>query len=298
MDGVYQEIWDADQSQNGLPALRPGEATDSAKGFVIVDERATAVDADHKVIKDVSIPISKRKTYDLCIKLFDNYALLRATGEFVRPEEIQEELNFIDAILPTAPIQKARQIMEGRLNLSISNDLLASMIRETWFQLGKSGRQQDASGFEHVFVGEQAKDRSKIGGYHYWHKYFLDDGGQGLDDRLKYHGTKYHKAEEPDKGILVPEVVTLSLSVELAHGNDTASGPIDDRLKKLSKPIGFFLSVAVLNVYSQWVLFVAARQVENWQRSMARNMNWICTALTNPTRSRSELSFQDSASQT
>lgn len=238
MDTIYQQIWDADQLENGVPAVRPDQPKNADVGFVVVDERADAVTTGHRVLKEVVIPDSKLQTYNLCEKLLDNYALLRAANEHVQPEETQEELDFIDAIIDTKPIQKAREILESRLSLSISRDNLTAMIHETWFQMGRSGTQEDASGFEHVFVGEQSSKATKIGGYHYWHKYFLDDGGAGGNDSIRYHGTQYHKAQEPDKGILIPEVVTLSVVWHAPHGDtsgSSGSGP-----KELSKPIGGF----------------------------------------------------------
>ena len=217
MDTIYQEIWDADQRGNGVPALRPEEPTDDKIGYVVVDEPAAAADPEHRVLQKVNIPDHKRRTYQLCQKLFDNYALLRGAGEDVKPEEVQEELDFIDAILDTPPIQAAKQHLATSLNLHISQALLASMIKETWFDMGSAGNQRDASGFEHVFVGEQASQASHVGGYHFWYKYHLDDGGRIFgpadgDDRIIYHGERYGGGQVSDQGILVPEVVTLSLT--------------------------------------------------------------------------------------
>lgn len=239
MEDIYQLIWNEDQGGNGIPALRPGESTDANKGFVIVDEKATALPSDHRVLKEVNIPDDKKETYALCQALFDNYALRRAAGEVVRLDEIQEELNFIDYILPTAPIQLARTYMEESLELTISNEILAAMIKETWFDMGQAGSQSDASGFEHVFVGEQAGKPTKIGGYHFWYKYHLDEGGESVtgaagSDLIQYHGTKYHGAQEPEKGVLIPEVVTLSLTWNAPPGDSNDSG------KTLTKPIGGF----------------------------------------------------------
>ena len=239
MGDIYQDIWNADQMGNGVPALRPGEAFDEAVGYVIVDERATAVDSGHRVLKEVKIPASKKQTYALCETLFDNYALERAAGETVRTEETQEELDFIDAIVPTPPIQAAREYMQTSLGLQISQEILVAMIKESWFDMGSAGSQHNASGFEHVFVGEQASSASKIGGYHFWYKYYLDEGGQTAagaqgQDLILYHGTRYHKAMEPEKGVLIPEVVTLSLTWE------APSGDSDGRGRTLTKPIGGF----------------------------------------------------------
>ena len=178
MEDIYQDIWNADQTGNGVPALRPGEVFDDAVGYVIVDERTSTVGSGHRVLKEVKIPAAKKRTYVLCEKLFDNYALERAAGETVRTEETQEELDLIDAIVPTPPIQSAREHLQKSLDLQISDEILAAMIRETWFDMGTAGSQLDASGFEHVFVGEQASRADKIGGYHFWYKYHLDEGGQ------------------------------------------------------------------------------------------------------------------------
>lgn len=238
MDDIFQEIWNADMAGNGVPPIRQGEQKDDDIGYVVVDERSTTVGTDHKVLASVHIPEAKKPTYELCQAILDNYALERAATEIIRPEERQEEIDFVNAILATPPIQVAKTYMEQSLNLTISNETLARMIHETWFKFGDAGTQRDASGFEHVFVGEQARQSSKIGGYHYWHKYHLDDAGRRFDgtmgiDRIEYRGTQYGGAEQPDKGILVPEVVTLSL-IWNAPSGDGGSG------RELEKPIGGF----------------------------------------------------------
>ncbi len=235
MSAIFQEIWDADQSGAGVPALRPGEAKDPSRGFVVVDERAISVGADHRVLSEVVIPDAKQETYRLCERLYDNYALERTVRERVTSGELQEELDLIDAILDTPPIEVARQFLETSLDLKISKDAMAAMIKETWFAMGRAGSQLEASGFEHVFVGEQSSSRSKIGGYHFWHKYHLDDGGSG-EDRIEYLGTKYGGAQEPAKGILVPEVVTLQLTWDAPLGDAGTGGGS----RTLSKPIGGF----------------------------------------------------------
>ncbi|NET03218.1 MAG: hypothetical protein F6K16_00485 [Symploca sp. SIO2B6] len=104
---IFQDIWNADQSGNGIPALRPTEQKDAARGYVVVDERASAVGSSHRVLKEVVIPEAKMETYRLCERLFDNYALERAVREQVIPQETQEELDFIDAIFELADIQIA-----------------------------------------------------------------------------------------------------------------------------------------------------------------------------------------------
>ncbi|MCB1909268.1 MAG: hypothetical protein KDH15_18040 [Rhodocyclaceae bacterium] len=243
MSDIFQEIWDADQSGNGVPALRPGESREPARGFVEVDERSTAVGSGHRVLRAVSIPEAKRRTYALCEALFDNYALERTLRERVRPYELQEELDFIDAILDAAPIEVARRYLEISLDVSISRTTLAAMIRESWFAIGRSGSQPDASGFEHVFVGEQSSSRDKAGGYHFWYKYWLDDsgastGGAPSADRIEYLGTRYGGAQQPDKGVLVPEIVTLEMVWQAPLGD--VANPAPGETRRLHKPTGGF----------------------------------------------------------
>ena len=241
MDRIYQDIWNADQMENGIPALRPNEARDENVGYVIVDERANPVGADHNVLSMVKIPEHKKTTYRLCEKLFDNYALARKSQEHIDTVEIQEELDFITTILDTNTIKVAHTYLEKSLDRTISKEILAAMIKETWFEMGRAGSQKQASGFEHVFVGEQASKSTKIGGYHFWYKYFIDDGGKVFPDHnpnddVRYHGTKYGGAINPEQGILVPEVVTLSLTWNAPAGDDNSQR--GDRT--LSKPIGGF----------------------------------------------------------
>ena len=242
---IYQEIWDADQDTNGVPALRPGDTKSESTGYVVVDERDTSVSGNHQVLAEVRIPESKRETYRLCEQLFNNYTLDPGIREQVTLEETQEEMDFVDAIVPLPPLQVAKAFIARDRGQAISDNTLAAMIKETWFLQGKAGSKH-ASGFEHVFVGEQKDKGDKpddiavgTGGYHFWYKYYLDDAGKRLDtgdpnaDRIVYLGTRYGHAEVSAQGLLVPEVVTLSF--EWTAPDFTAGGS-----QRLRKPIGGF----------------------------------------------------------
>ena len=242
---IYQEIWDADQDTNGVPALRPGETKSEAVGYVVVDERGTSLSGDHKVLAEVRIPESKRETYRLCEQLFNNYTLDPGIREQVATEETQEELDFVDAIVPLPPLQVAKEFIARDRGQAISDNTLAAMIKETWFLQGMAGSKY-ASGFEHVFVGEQKDKGDKpdeqavdAGGYHFWYKYYLDDAGKRLDsgdpnaDRIVYLGTRYGDGEVSSQGLLVPEVVTLNF--EWTAPDFTRGGS-----QRLRKPIGGF----------------------------------------------------------
>ncbi len=242
---IYQDIWDADQTTNGVPAVRKGELTSEQSGFVMVDEPGAAAPGEHKVLVKVKIPETKRQTYHLCERLFNNYTLDPGVRELVTADETQEEKDFIDAIVELPPLQAAREFISRELNQTISNTALASMVKETWFLQGRAGSKH-ASGFEHVFVGEQKPKGEqpddaavKMGGYHFWYKYYLDDAGSRIPipapdaDRIVFHGTRYSGAEDPAQGLLVPEIVTLSFEW-LAPDFTTGAQ------QRLSKPIGGF----------------------------------------------------------
>ena len=242
MESIYQKLWDADMLGNGLPALRVGESTNESTGYVLVDEPQGLVDADHEVIKAVSIPESKQETYRLCERLFDNYAMERRAVEIVRPQETQEEMDFIDAIMRTRVIQVAKRYIGMSINRRISDQNFASLIKQTWFRYATSGSQRQATGFEHVFVGEQGSKVESIGGYHFWYKYYLDEGGKNTDnqagrDRIRYYGTRYGGGRHADRGLLIPEIVTLSLSFDAPSGDTRRRQSGDIRL---SKPVGGF----------------------------------------------------------
>ena len=249
---IYQNIWDADQGTggSGVPAIRVGAPKPETGGFVEVNE-VMAATATHKLFTAVSIPDDKLTTYQLCQRLFNNYTLDPGLREQVTAEESAEETEFIEHIVATPPLQAAREAIafdREQPVASISDATLAGMVREAWFFQGMSGSKH-ASGFEHVFVGEQkpAGDRpddvpAEAGGYHFWYKYFLDDagnrvgGGPAGTDQITYGGTRYGGADRPEQGLLIPEVVTLNF--QWVAPDFTASDPT--KTQELNKPIGGF----------------------------------------------------------
>jgi poly(U)-specific endoribonuclease len=214
---IYQRIWDADQAASGIPAIAAGEAGDPARGFVAVDERATR-DPDHRLFAQVRIPDPKRRTYNLCKALFDNYRLDQSKPEDNRPEE-------------------ARAHLEDQRGRSYSRDEWQELIFDVWFRQFDGGRNRDLSAFEHVAVGEQKG--GAVNGHHFWYKYYLDDWAafSGADD-IDYDGSRYDGPHRRDGrlsalGRRVPEVATL------AYGWDAYDVEARQR-RRLYNPIGGF----------------------------------------------------------
>jgi hypothetical protein len=212
-DSIYQRIWDADQAAGGIPAIAADQTGDPARGFVKVDERAGAGPA-YRLFAEVRIPAGKRRTYDLCQALFDNYRLDQTKGEDNRPEEARETRALLDAVAESAPMALARAYLEDRSDRRFSDDAWQELIFELWFRQFDDGRNLDLSGFEHVAVGEQKG--GTVNGHHFWYKYYLDDWAafSGQDD-IEYHGSRYDGSDRRDGrltpiGRAVPEVVTLA----------------------------------------------------------------------------------------
>lgn len=246
---LYQQIWDADQALNGVPPILSstgvGNKTD---GYVKIEEINITNGRNHRLLTEVEIPESKQATYKLCQKLFDNYTLDGSKREKTfTTDEFFENYKFIEAVKDLSPMKIARDFIAEKLvangkidNVSDMTDFLWTYTLTTlWFrEFQTTSEAPSRNGFEHVFVGEQSKSKKgdKIGGYHFWHKYWLDDGGTDLDDkegedRISFESLKYDRVEGP--GELVPEVATFSydwLAKDFEGGSD----------QNISKGVGGF----------------------------------------------------------
>jgi len=212
---IYQDIWDADQALNGVPGIIPSDPRDEKRGYVVVDEpRGNFIERsnlDKNIITKVVIPDSKRATYELVKKLFDNYTLDQSKPETPQTSEEKAEIaNFINAIKDTAPMKVARKFIEAEEGAFLTDAEWYDAIDTLWFDIYDfTNSTPQRSGFEHIFVGE--KNKSKLGGYHFWYKYYLDD--QALDgyangqDNIEYLRPRYF--DLADEGPINPNAATL-----------------------------------------------------------------------------------------
>lgn len=244
MAGIYQEIWDADQAEAGVPALLDTELGDTQQGFVKVNSNLDGANPELRVLPEVVIPDNKRRTYDLCRELFDNYALAERDPEPDSPEEREEVHDLVHAVADTAPMQVARDYVARATGTSLTRERWYNTLMDLWFRTFSMGGDPDLTGFEHVMVGEQQGPKAQ--GYHFWYKYHLDDGFahevvEGLEkfpglrrDLIAYLGSKL--SSEQDQ---FPETVTISYRWD---------APDYDRkvLRPLTKKIGgFFVGCSV-----------------------------------------------------
>jgi poly(U)-specific endoribonuclease len=245
MTDIYQLIWTADQNANGVEPVVGADQEDAVRGFVRVNAELDSVrDADLRVLEDVHIPAAKLETYDLCRKLFNNYALPEAAREVDTPEERTERHEFVEAIRTSAPMEVARLYIEERTGEPVGAERWHNTLMDLWFRRFSAGGDPDLSGFEHVVVGEQ--EGSKVQGYHFWYKYYLDDGfarhvdggiavvpGAG-DDRIRYVASKAGPGQ-----MAFPESVTIQYHWDAP---DYDAGAVRPLTKKIG---GFFVGCSV-----------------------------------------------------
>jgi hypothetical protein len=193
-------------------------------------------DRDFKVMPEVVIPESKARTYKLVRALFDNYALDEKDPEVETPQEREEVHNLLTAIIDTPAMQVARRYVEQSTNTVVSKERWYATLLELWFRRFAQGGDPALSGFEHVFVGEQ--EGAKVQGYHFWYKYYLDDGLASTIDRTRLPGFKddrivYLRGQYGDGQENFPESVTISFKWDAPDYDRSATRP-------LTKPIGGF----------------------------------------------------------
>lgn len=240
MGDIYQDIWDADQAGSGLKALLHTDAEAPADGYVKV--LTAGGDADHRILTEVSLPASKTRSYDLVRGLFDNYALDEQDPEDETQEERQEVHDLLEAIVDSPPMQVARAYVAEATGTTISVDRWYALLTEHWFRRFSAGGDPELSGFEHVLVGEQ--EGAKVQGYHFWYKYWLDDGLAGKIDRNRLPGFRDDRIQY-ERDHSTPDQRAFPESVTIAYRWDA---PDYDRgaLRPLVKPKGgFFVGCSV-----------------------------------------------------
>ncbi|KAL7577283.1 hypothetical protein ACA910_002027 [Epithemia clementina (nom. ined.)] len=238
MSNIYQAIWNADQAANGVEPILDFEQGNDQDGYAKVNSRLDQNDPELRVITEVKIPDRKKETYELATKLFNNYALYERQEEKDTPQELQEVEDLVQAMIHTPPMKVARSLIEQETGQSFSsgigNGSWYSLIRELWFERFKGGGDPDLTGFEHVIVGEG--EASRVQGYHWWYKYYLDDGwaskidgNVSKSDRIIYQGSK-----QSDGQGQYPESITLSFTWEAPDYEEKKA------IRTLDKTVGGF----------------------------------------------------------
>lgn len=200
---IYEELWDLDQAHDGCRvAARTAEDTwipDDAD--IKLDLQGCASGKRHvdlatrPLFAYVDPAVLRRPTYAALLALLDNYILDPYTPESETPDEEREIHDFLRIVAQTPVMQRALVYIREELGHPLSEASLQEHLRDLWFQTYTNHYDRrvltDASGFEHVFVGEGRYDPRRgaealgeISGYHSWIKFYLDESHR----RVNYLG--------------------------------------------------------------------------------------------------------------
>ena len=224
MNNIYQQIWNSDRHKLLVsPRDRYGDWF-NPQADILLDEQVKAFGRSDLDLakKPLFYRVNQAKldampTFASLINLFDNYRFDNQKAEIVTKVETSEIEQFVEDLCQTKPIEIARQYINSQLNFKFTDDGFREQLKTIWFDLYTNyfGDRpiRDASGFEHIFVGEGKYDRrptaksiiGAISGYHSWIKFYLDEQAT----KVNYLGHNYELAGSI--GIENPYVVTVQM---------------------------------------------------------------------------------------
>ncbi|TMW53283.1 hypothetical protein DOY81_001649 [Sarcophaga bullata] len=177
-------------------------------------------------VNDDLLALDALKTTALMRRLFDNYELDTHAIENVTPEEEQEELEFLTAILETPIMKKTMQFLVFKGVVTNNHDRQLQLLKDTWFlQYSRGQGRIGSSGFEHVFLAE-IRDQNVLG-LHNW-VYFHEQERLGNLDYKGYINKldlgkeshyltairfQFHHVNKPYNTLLVGTTPELELSL-------------------------------------------------------------------------------------
>jgi len=127
MSDKCQEIWNADQSHNGIGPIFLTQSGDDNQGYVKVNAELDESRAPElRVLTETVIPKAKLETYNLVRKLFNNYALQEGAIEVDTAQERAERHQFVEAIRNSPPMEVARAYVGARTETPISPEVSPS----------------------------------------------------------------------------------------------------------------------------------------------------------------------------
>lgn len=224
MNDIYQQIWNSDHHKLLVSPRNCDGNWCNPEADILLDEQLQAsgrkdLDLAKKPLfyhvndtKLNSIP-----TFVSCIKLLDNYKFDNQQAEIITRAEKAEVAQFITDICQTKPMEIARAYIKNRLDFQFDSTRFRQQVKSIWFDLYTNyfGDQaiKDASGFEHIFVGEGKYDylsavnqiSGAISGYHSWLKFYLDEQA----NRVNYLGHNYDL--QGDIGVDNPYIATVQM---------------------------------------------------------------------------------------
>ena len=117
-------------------------------------------------------------------KLYDNFIPSQSQKEDLTPEEVQEQEDFLDAMMETAVMKETHLFMFENNLVGETVEEFKGLLKNTWFK-GYDHYKTEApgsSGFEHTFIGELSG--STVKGFHN----FLYYGKEEAEGDIDYKG--------------------------------------------------------------------------------------------------------------
>lgn len=241
MPDIYEAIWNSRGSHVSVSRRGSDGTWLDPQADVLLDEGAkaqsvtSAAALERPLFARVNESLFDQASFATFITLLDNY-----TAREGRPERspddpgVAPEIDaFLDAIMDTPPMELAFEHVQQTLDPALTRMAFRTQVRTIWFEPYTNRYQREEPfcvGFEHVFVGEE-EDSDKVGGYHSWVKYYLDQ----RRELVTYLGHDY-ETEVAQLGLADPKVATVVM---------TWRSPVEDRGSgqvRLKKPGGFLVA--------------------------------------------------------
>ena len=206
MNDIYQEIWNSDRYKLSVSPRGDRGTWLDPEADILLDEQIEAFGrsdldlAKKPLFRRVNeAKIKTIPTYRSLIKLLDNYKFNNRQSEIITKAKKAEIEQFLDDVCQTEPIKIAKNYIDRQLNFRLSNQSFKQNLKSIWFDLYNNyfgnGIVKDASGFEHIFIGEgkyristsNDKILGAISGYHNWLKFYFDE----KERKANYLGYSY-----------------------------------------------------------------------------------------------------------
>jgi poly(U)-specific endoribonuclease len=136
--------------------------------------------AERPLFKFVDPDVLARESWRTFIALLDNYDFESGVAERVTAQEVKEEDDFLNINLKTPCMQYVHRYLVAKKLAPERPSEFKKFLHDLWFGLYRRKVNNDSSGFEHVFVGEEkTKDdgTSQVVGLHNWIQIFIEEGG-------------------------------------------------------------------------------------------------------------------------
>lgn len=123
------------------------------------------------------------------VALLDNYEKRLGQSETFTAGEKKEMAHFLELLVGTPIMQFLAQLLaelnllssSGRAGPRDAGSDLEALLYDLWFAPYRRKCENDSSGFEHVFVGEQTLNGRKVTGLHNWIQFYLEERAGRVD---------------------------------------------------------------------------------------------------------------------